>query len=102
MSLTANSSFQLEGRTPLEQVTGETLEISEYLDFNFYNWVWYRDNAGVGDNMFGRWLGVSHRIDKPNVILDTDIKWRVISRTTVQCITNLELGTHEVKQRCKE
>jgi hypothetical protein len=55
MSLTA-------GRTPLEQVTGETPDISEYLGFSFYDWVWYRDNAGVGDNMFGRWLGVSHHI----------------------------------------
>jgi hypothetical protein len=63
MSLTANSSFQLEGRTPLEQqVTGETPNISEYLDFSFYDWVWCRNNAGVGDNMFGRWLGVSHHI----------------------------------------
>ena len=58
MSLTANSSFQLEGRTPIEQVTGETPNISEYLDFSFYDWVQYRDNAGVGDNMFGHWLSV--------------------------------------------
>jgi len=62
MSLTANSSFSLDGRTPMEKVTGETPDISEYLDFTFYDWVWYKDNAGVGDNMFGRWLGVSHRI----------------------------------------
>ena len=33
MSLTANSSFALEGRTPIEQITGETPDISEYLDF---------------------------------------------------------------------
>jgi hypothetical protein len=62
MSLTANSSFSLDGRMPMEEVTGETPDISEYLDFTFYDWVWYKDNAGVGDNMFGRWLGVSHRI----------------------------------------
>jgi hypothetical protein len=33
MSLTSNSSFSLDGRTPMEQVTGKTLDISEYLDF---------------------------------------------------------------------
>ena len=48
MSLTANSSFALEGRTPIEQVTGKTPDISEYLDFGFYDWVWYKDIAGVG------------------------------------------------------
>jgi hypothetical protein len=62
MSLTANSSFALEGRTPLEQLMGETPDISEYLDFGFYDWKWYKDNTGVGDNMFGRWLGASHRV----------------------------------------
>ena len=40
MSLTANSAFNLEGRTPLEQLTGEMPDISEYVDFIFYNWVW--------------------------------------------------------------
>ena len=39
-------------RTPLEQVTGETPDISEYLDFSFYDRIWYRDYAGVDDNMF--------------------------------------------------
>ena len=102
MSLTVNSSFSLEGRTPMEQVTGETPDISEYLDFTFYDWVWYRDNAGVGDNSFGRWLGVSHRIGNLMSYWILTIHGRVISRTTVQRVTNLELGTIEVKQRCKE
>ena len=103
MSLTPNSSFALEGRTPLEQITGETPDISEYLDFGFYDWVWYKDNAGIGDNMLGRWLGVSHRVGNSMMFY-----WiltnhgRVISRTTVQRVTNLELMTDEVKQRCKE
>jgi hypothetical protein len=102
MSLTANSSFSLEGRTPIEQVTGETPDISEYLDFSFYDWVWYRDNAGVGNNMFGRWLGVLHRIGNLMSYWVLTIHGRVISRTTVQRVTNLELGTTEVKQRCEE
>ena len=34
----------------MEQITGETPDISEYLDFGFYNWVWYKDNAGLGEN----------------------------------------------------
>ena len=102
MSLTANSSFALEGRTPTEQVTGETPDISEYLDFGFYDWVWYKDNAGVGDNMCGRWLGVSHRVGSLMSYWVLTIAGRVISRTTVQRITNLELGTNETKERCKE
>ena len=51
MSLTAYTSFALEGQTPIKQVKGKTPDISEYLDFGFYDWVWYKDNTGVGDNM---------------------------------------------------
>ncbi len=46
----------------MEQVTGETLDISEYLDFGFYDHVSFWDNAGLGEIQLGRWLGVSHRV----------------------------------------
>ena len=51
MCLTSNSLFSLDGQTPMEQITGETPDISEYLDFGFYDWVWYKDNVGLGDNL---------------------------------------------------
>ncbi len=102
MSLTANSNFALEGRTPLEQITGETPDISEYLDFGFYDWIWYKDNAGVGDNMFGRWLGVSHRVGNLMSYWILTTNGRVISRTTLQRVTNLEMTTDEVKQHINE
>jgi hypothetical protein len=37
MLLTSNSSFSLDGIKPMEQLTGETPDISEYLDFGFYD-----------------------------------------------------------------
>jgi hypothetical protein len=50
------------GHCPPERVTGETINIPEYLDFGFYNWVWFRENAGLGETKLGRWLEVSHRV----------------------------------------
>ena len=102
MPLTANSSFSLDGRTPMEEVMGETPDILEYLDFTFYDWVWYKDNAGVGDNMFGRWLGVSYRIGNLMSYWILTSNGRVISRTTVQRVRNLELATAEVEERRKD
>ena len=29
---------------------GETEEISEYLDFGFYDMVWYKDNGGLSED----------------------------------------------------
>ena len=50
-------------RTPYERITGETPDISEYVDFGFYNWVWFWDTPGDTTNPHvGRWLGISHRI----------------------------------------
>ena len=59
MRLTARHAGKLQGRTRLERATGETPDISENLDFGFYDLVWYRENAGLGEEKIGRWLGVS-------------------------------------------
>jgi hypothetical protein len=56
---TSNSAQGLNNRCPLEKITGETIDISEYLDFGFYDWVWFRENTGLGKTKLGRWLGVS-------------------------------------------
>ena len=61
MSLTHSAAGRINGCIPLENFTGETPDITEYLDFGFYDHVWYKDNAGLGKTMPGRWLGVSHR-----------------------------------------
>ncbi len=33
------SSYSLEGWAHIEHVTGKTPDISEYLDFGFYDWI---------------------------------------------------------------
>jgi hypothetical protein len=87
----------LRGACPLEEVTGETLNISEYLDFGFYDHVSFKENAGLGVTSIGRWLGVSHRVGGLMSYWILIIKGTVISRTTVQRVTALEKETDEVK-----
>ena len=55
-------SGSLEGRTPFEMVTGETPDVSECLDFGFYDRCWCHENDGLGELKLGMWLGVSHRV----------------------------------------
>ena len=52
----------LRGTCPLKDVTGETPDISEFLDFGFYDHVTDKDNYGLGMTYIGRWLGLSHRV----------------------------------------
>ena len=99
---TANSAMDLDGRCPLEPITGDTVDTSEYLDFGFYDWVWFRENAGSGETKLGRWLGVSHRIGTLMSFWVFTSSRRVMSRTTVQRVTNLELQVGENKVKCAD
>ena len=47
------SSRYASGKTALEIITGETLDISEYLNFGFYDWVVYQTYAGLGELSLG-------------------------------------------------
>ncbi len=97
---TSNSARGLDGRCPLERLTGETVDISENLDFGFYDWVWFRENAGLGETKLGRWLGVSHRVGTLMSFWVITSTGKVLSRTTVQRVTNLELQLEENKTKC--
>ena len=46
-SLTHSSAGKLQGAVPLTEVTGDKFDISEYLDFGFYEQIRFKDNAGV-------------------------------------------------------
>ena len=53
--------------TVYEEVTGQTAEISEWIDFEFYDLIYWYDRSNktdVSDDVrrLERWLGVSHRV----------------------------------------
>jgi hypothetical protein len=54
------------GRAGIEEVMGHTVDISEWLDFEFYDYVWYWDKKDSDmmeeQSIVGRWLGISHRV----------------------------------------
>ena len=45
-NICAYFSKYARGRTPLEVINGDTPDILEYIDFEFYGWVSFRSNAG--------------------------------------------------------
>ena len=56
-NLSVSSSRYGSERIPLEYVTREMPDISEYLDCTFYDRGTYRANAGLGELYIVRWLG---------------------------------------------
>ena len=102
MSLTATNANEMNGRTPLEKVTGETPDISQYLDFGWYDWVWYKENAGLDVPRLGRFLGIadsSSNMMTFHVLPESGI---VVRAGTVQRVTKLELDTDAVRDRVKQ
>ena len=98
-NLTVSSSRYANGRTPLEIVTGETPDISEYTDFSFYDRVWFRSNGGITEPNIGRWLGVSHKVGPLMSYWILPESGRPISCITVQRITHAEMQTEEIKTK---
>ena len=54
-----------DGRPALERLIGDTIDISEWLEFEFYDLVWFWNNQSDDNKpMLVRWLGVSHRVGR--------------------------------------
>ena len=91
MQCTSTEAGSANGRTPLEIITGDTPDISEFRDFGFYDWCWYSDTFGMAETKLGQWLGVSHRVGSLMSYWFLTDKCKVISRTMVQRVTNIEM-----------
>ena len=90
-------------KTAYEIITGETPDISEWLDFDFYDWVHYWDSPENKDNpKIGRWLGVSHRVGSALCYYVLKENGEVVSRTTVQVIPAQEQQEPEVLEKLVE
>ena len=87
-------------RTSTERVTGETPDISEDVDFQFYDTVWFWDHPHDPDNPYlGKWLGPSHRVGGPMCYYILKENGQVVSRTTVQNLTEEERKDDRISQK---
>ena len=92
-----------EKRTGIERFTGDTPDISEWVDFDFYDPVWYWDNPDNPENpLIGRWLGVAHRVGSDMCFWVLKSNGHVLARTTVQHIPELDLQKDDTKQKVQD
>ena len=98
VSITHSSSNSVNGGIILTNVTGETVDLSKYLEFGLYEKFWFKDNAGLSPGELGSWLGISRRTGMLmcyHILIHTG---KVISRYMVQWVTNIGLSNDEVKE----
>lgn len=84
-------SRSLNNRTPYEVVHGHTPDISELVDFDFYDLVWVYDKKHPGvseeDKILCRWLGVAHDVGSDMCYWVMPESGIALARTTVQHVT---------------
>jgi hypothetical protein len=99
-SLLARGRDQQPG---LKRITGNTIDISEWLDFDFYDLVWYWDQQKMDmtdeQERVGRWLGIAHHVGSNMAYWLLTETGMVIARSTVQHITISNLATTDIKAR---
>jgi hypothetical protein len=84
---------ELDYRTPYEVLTGDTPDISDYLNFEFYQWVKVYDPMAFPSSCeyLGRWLGPAHQIGQALCYFILKENGQVIARTTVRSLTDTEI-----------
>ena len=99
MLLTTRHAGVLQGRTSIELITGETPDISEYLDFGWYDIFWFKEDAGLGETQIGQFLGPSYKLGSLISYWKLLASGIPVSRTAIQCVTYLETCTNAIKKR---
>ena len=95
-----------DGRTGYEQITGRTPDISEYLDFEFWDLVWYwpheKPNVGQTRGDLARWVGVANRIGSDMCYWLIPISGVPVADTTVQHVTAEDLRKPDIAERVEQ
>jgi len=102
MQITATNAAGLNGETPLGRLLGETPDISHYLDFGWYDLVWYKETAQLDVPKLGRFLGIADSASNIMSYTVLPMSGRPITASTVQRVTHLEQQTEANKQKIKE
>ncbi len=100
--LTAHDIPSLHDQVPCEVVEGNTPDISECVQFDWYQYVWYYDPAVQfpdDPKKIGRWIGVAHDVGSPMTFWVLPASCRVLARSTVFPLTQDELGDPLVKAK---
>ena len=99
MQITASTAGKLQVRTPLEMLTGETPDISKYLDFGWYDIFWYKEDIVLGETKIGRFLVPSQKVGSLMSYWVFPKSGIPISRTTLKRVTHLETQTDANRKR---
>ena len=110
------SRMYRNGKIGWESVIGHEVDISEYLDFDLYDWLWVYDPDYAGptkndydptndpdtkNRRLGRFLGIAHNIGSKLTYWVLVSSGKVIPRSTVWHVTHEEATREDTRNRMK-
>jgi len=103
--LTAHDLPGLDGRVPDEVIKGNTPDIAEYAQFDWYEYVWCHDPTVQfpGDTRrLARWIGVAHDVGNPMTFWVLPTTCKVLARSTVWSLTEDERNDPVIQAQMAE
>ena len=101
LSFIVLGSFQLQNRTPYKSAMHYTPDISEYVNFHFYQWCYYWDKTKK-EKKIGRWLVVAHQVGQSMCYWVLVQSGNYIARSTVIPIPKEDALSTSLKERMNE
>lgn len=92
----------LDNRSAYEILTGNTPDISEFLDFEFYQWIKYYEPTAfpASREHLGRWLGKAHGVGQALCYYLLKDNGQIIARSSIRTLTDEEMrDENEIKTR---
>ena len=99
VSLTASNHAFLDGVTPHEKVLGYSPDISEYLSFSWYQWVWFHDPSAPDRWLLGRWLGPAHNSGQGLASHILSSSGKVVTRSSVTSLPPQDISEDDISRR---
>ena len=98
--------YRTEGKDELsylEPSAGDTIDIYEWLEFEFYDLVWFWNNQSYDTKpMLVQWIGISHWVVNSLCYWIVNKKGKVISCSTVQHLTADKLRDPNIQERIRD
>ena len=96
---TATDMFSLEGVTPFESVHHYTPDISEFVYFPWYSWVWFHEPIAEDHQQLGRFCGPAHDTGQGLAYYILKDNGTVVIRSTVKPLSVEEKHVDTVQRR---
>ena len=100
--MTATDIYGLNGGTPFESVLGFTSDISELMEFGWFDWVWFHNPVDPTKNQLGRWMGPAHNVGQELAYYTLNDNAEVVIRSTVSRISDYDISPMDLCTRQSE